>query len=63
MTINIEKNKKIYTKNFINTIKDILIIDKKEKIFAALVFCDKKYVMDIYFFKIRELDSNKNYNK
>ena len=49
-----ENNKNIYTKDLREKIKDIVIIDKKEKIFASLTFCENPYLMDISFFKLRK---------
>ena len=49
-----ENNKNIYTKDLREKIKDIVIIDKKEKIFASLTFCENPYLMNISFFKLRK---------
>jgi hypothetical protein len=54
MNIFSKDNKNIYKKEFHTKIKDILIIDEKEKIFASFCFSEQNKIMYIYFFKIRK---------
>ena len=54
MNIFSKDNKNIYKKEFYGKIKDILIIDEKEKTFISFYFSDVSYSMYIDFFKIRK---------
>ena len=59
MMIITDDNERVYIKGLNQTINDIFIIDKKEKIFAALAFYEPSYLMYVSFFKITKLDSKK----
>ena len=55
MNIITKDNKNIYKTEFGIKIKDILIVDKKEKTFITFSFSNVSYSMYIDFFKIKKM--------